>query len=36
MSGIYRTAQICKNGHVITPNTSYSDFLSNFCPECSV
>lgn len=35
MSGIYRTAQICKNGHVITPNTSYSDFLSNFCPECS-
>lgn len=35
MSGIYRTAQICKNGHVITSNTNYADLLSNFCPECS-
>lgn len=26
MSGVYRTAQICKNGHVITSNTSYSVF----------
>lgn len=35
MSGIYRNAQICKNGHVITSNTNYADFLSKFCPECS-
>ena len=34
MSGIYRTAQICKNGHVITSNTNYTAHLSNFCPEC--
>lgn len=33
--GIYRTAQICKNGHVITSNTNYSEFLSMFCPKCS-
>lgn len=34
MSGVYRTAQICKNGHVITSNTNYTAHLSNFCPEC--
>lgn len=34
MSGIYRTAQICKNGHVITSNTNNTARLSNFCPEC--
>lgn len=34
MSGVYRTAQICKNGHVITSNISYSEFLSDFCPDC--
>lgn len=34
ISSIYKTAQICKNGHVITPNIDSSNFLSNFCPEC--
>lgn len=34
MSGVYRTAQICKNGHVITSNTNNTAHLSNFCPEC--
>lgn len=34
MSGRYQTAQICKNGHVITSNVRYSDFLSDFCPDC--
>ena len=34
MSGVYRTAQICKNGHVITSNTNNTARLSNFCPEC--
>lgn len=34
MSCVYRTAQICKNGHVITSNTNYTAHLSNFCPEC--
>lgn len=35
MCGIYRIAQICKNGHVITSNTDYSAHLSKFCPNCS-
>lgn len=32
--GTYRTAQVCKNGHVITSNIHNSAHLSNFCPEC--
>lgn len=34
MSGVYRTAQVCKNGHVITSNISYSEFLADFYPDC--
>lgn len=34
MSCVYRTAQICKNGHVITSNTNNTAHLSNFCSEC--
>ena len=32
--GTYRTAQVCKSGHVITSNIHNAAHLSNFCPEC--
>lgn len=32
--GRYNHAQICRNGHVITTNTSYSDLTKKFCPKC--
>ena len=33
--GHYYTAQICKNGHVITANyDKYSEFQEAFCDKC--
>ena len=32
--GQYSVAQICLNGHVITSDISFSDFMEKFCSHC--